>query len=345
MAYKPVVKNGSARTDSITDNETVKIGLLKVRTANQAIKDARLKETPMQLCGNLWFENEVCILFADTNLGKSVLAVQIADAISRGEGIGNLKCTAKAQPVLYLDFEQSDKQFQNRYSVDYDKEHLWHSNFLKVNLDTSFIEYQDFEEQIFLEIEMIIKDENAKVLIVDNITYLKMQSTEKGNEAMLLMKRLIRMKHEFDLSLLILAHTPKRAHLHMPLTLNDLAGSKQLANFADSCFGINSSTQGHDLRYIKQMKARSCTVQEEVLVYRLEKNHNFLGFTFIECDFESNHLTQKENKQSLPTEVRDLILKTKEDNPNWGLRKIAELCNVSHTSVSRVLKESRSEHV
>ena len=67
----------------------------------------------------------------------------------------------------------------------------------------------------------------AKILIVDNLTYLKTQATETAKEALPLMKRLKQLKIKYDLSILALAHTPKR-NLCNPLTKNDLAGSKNL---------------------------------------------------------------------------------------------------------------------
>lgn len=51
------------------------------------------------------------------------------------------------------------------------------------------------------------------------------------------MKQLKTLKNKYDLSLLILAHTPKR-DLSKQLTRNDLQGSKMLINFCDSCFAI-----------------------------------------------------------------------------------------------------------
>jgi RecA-family ATPase len=46
------------------------------------------REMPKKLCGDLWYEGETCILFSDTNLGKSIFAVQIADALTKGKDIG-----------------------------------------------------------------------------------------------------------------------------------------------------------------------------------------------------------------------------------------------------------------
>ncbi len=51
---------------------------------------------------------ELSCLFADSNvMGKSILAVQIADRIARTDN------------VLYLDFELSEKQFQLRYTNEH----------------------------------------------------------------------------------------------------------------------------------------------------------------------------------------------------------------------------------
>ena len=78
--------------------------LFKVMTANEWIEDSKNKPIPKMLFGELWFEYELCILFADTNLGKSILAVQIGNSISKGECIPGFKFEAKRQPILYIDF-------------------------------------------------------------------------------------------------------------------------------------------------------------------------------------------------------------------------------------------------
>ena len=67
------------------------------------MEDASHRPDPEQLYLELWYEGEVCCLFADSNLGKSIFAVQMADEIAR------------TRNVLYVDCELSDKQFQLRY--------------------------------------------------------------------------------------------------------------------------------------------------------------------------------------------------------------------------------------
>lgn len=86
-----------------------------IKTANDWIEDAKARPKPKMLFGELWFENEICILFADTNLGKSILAVQSGVSIAAGSSTCGLKNEVEAQKILYFDFELSDKQFENRY--------------------------------------------------------------------------------------------------------------------------------------------------------------------------------------------------------------------------------------
>ena len=62
---------------------TTKSGMFLVKTANQTVDDARKRPDPVSLWHGLWYEGEVCCLFADSNLGKSILAVQMADEIAR----------------------------------------------------------------------------------------------------------------------------------------------------------------------------------------------------------------------------------------------------------------------
>jgi hypothetical protein len=51
------------------------------------------------LFGEFWHEGELCILFADTNVGKSILAVQIGNSISRGEPMPGFP--TKQQPKIF----------------------------------------------------------------------------------------------------------------------------------------------------------------------------------------------------------------------------------------------------
>jgi RecA-family ATPase len=288
------------------------IGLLVMRDGNGWLDHSKGIPIPRMLFDNFWHEGELCILFADTNLGKSALAVQIGDSISHGAAIPGFVLEANAQPVLYCDFELGAKQFEARYSHEFQNHYSFSSNFkrLEMNADALPEAGEDFEALLALSIEEVIERTKAKVLIIDNLTYLR-RATEKAMDALPLMKELKAMKAKYGLSILALAHTPKR-DMSKPLTHNDLQGSKMLANFCDSLFTVGASSQDKSLRYLKQLKARNTEVvydAENVCLCQIGKPVNFLQFEFLQHSREKEHLKEvKENERSeLEIQIRELL--------------------------------------
>lgn len=74
------------------------------------------------------------------------------------------------------------------------------------------------------------------------------------------MQQLVAMRMTHNCTMLILAHTPKRKQGD-PLTIDDLAGSKLLSNFADNIIGFNKSRKDKDMRYFIQLKYRSLPIE------------------------------------------------------------------------------------
>lgn len=313
-------------------------GLFTVKTASRWIEQAKTRPIPKMLFGEFWFEGELCILFADTNLGKSILAVQIGNSISKGEQIRGFKLETPKQPILYFDFELSDKQFENRYSIKFEQHYNFDNNFIRVeiNPDATIPEAQTFEDYLNHSLERSITETGAKVLIIDNLTYLK-NETEKAKDALPLMKHLKALKNKYGLSILALAHTPKR-DLSKPITRNDLQGSKMLINFCDSSFSIGESHSDKNLRYLKQIKQRN-TEQiydaENVCICQIDKPLNFLQFEFVNFGTEREHLKQhtEKDKENLNEKVNEL------KQQGLSLREIGAELGISHMKVSRILKD------
>ncbi len=334
--YTPIQKGlkQEAKTEDINN-------LLLVRSVNQCINDAKNRPIPKMLFSEFWHEEELCILFADTNLGKSILAVQIANSISNGEAIRGFKLEAKKQVVMYFDFEMSDKQFEKRYSINYANHYIFDNNFLRIEINPDCTDFNDFEKSLFEAIENNIVLYDAKILIIDNLTYLKTQATETAKEALPLMKRLKELKIKHNLSILALAHTPKR-NLINPITKNDLAGSKHLSNFADSIFAIGESCKDKSLRYLKQLKARATEViydSENIIVTEISQLHNFLAFEFMDFSNEREHLKQpSENEQA---DLDASIISLKASQPQLPDREIARQLNTNPVKVGRVLKRNK----
>jgi len=295
MSYKKLIDNSLSEANKALEVTPTQVGMFNIKTANQYMLEAAKRPNPKSLYKTFWYEGETCCLFADTNLGKSILAVQIASEIAVNE------------IVLYFDFELSDKQFQLRYTDDEGNLYSFPNNLQRVEINPEALTSSS-EDEVMKNIEDAANQCEAKVLIIDNLTFLCSQS-EKADAAAELMKRLCRLKKQYGWSLLIVAHTPKRPY-SAPLIGNDLAGSRKLLNFFDSAFAIGRSAKDHNLRYLKQIKCRNGEFThgaDNVIVCEIQKINSFTQFVFAAFANEQEHLQSEEgDKETLISQVKAL---------------------------------------
>jgi len=302
-----------------------KVGMFVVKSAYQTLIEASERPDPKSLYKGLWYEGELCCLFADSYVGKSLYAVQIGTAISRNER------------VLYFDFELSEKMFQIRYTDDISKD-LYHfpDNFFRVSVDPNELAAgQDFESEVIKNIEETSIEMDAKCLIVDNLTWL-CQSSEKSEAATALMKDLWSLTRKHSWSILVLSHTPKR-NLSNPITQNDLSGSKRLFNFFDGCFAIGKSARNESQRYIKQLKVRSGLLEyhaDNVILCEIKKNGAFTFFEHIGYGNEKEMLRELESEDQRL--MNDAICELAAQGKSY--QQIADELGTNKTKVCRVLQ-------
>jgi len=163
-----------------------------------------------------------------------------------------------------------------------------------------------------------------------------------GGSALQLIKTLKSLKTKHKLSMLVLAHTPKR-NPYKPISVNDLQGSKMLINFADSAFALGQSHQRPDLRYLKQIKQRNTAPMydgEHVCLFSMVKKLSFLGMQFEGFDSEHHHL-----QKTVPA-ISDEIKQRIPELARQGLshRKIADHLRIAAATVQRVLAKLKEEN-
>lgn len=310
-----------------------------IKPATEFLQSPRRQPDSPMLFGDFWYEGELCILFADTNVGKSILAVQLGDALSRGTPLPRFNMKQQPSTVLYFDFELNDAQFAKRYTSAQHGQHEFGPNFYRVvfNPDADGARrFNSYHDYINNALENAIISSGARVVIIDNITCLR-SGTQAAATAMSLMQNLQTIKNKYQLSILVLAHTPKRNPTR-PVTRNDLQGSKMLINFADSAFAIGESQTQASLRYLKQIKQRSGSQiygADNVYLCEIIKPYNNLHFDFYGPDREANHLVPYPEQQRNATENRILKL----HNQGKSIRQIATDTGISIATVFRLVKK------
>ncbi len=313
--------------------------LSQIRNSIQRMNDAKNQPHINQLLGFIWQTNELHILFADTGIGKSIIAVATMDALTRGEKFLFLENENPPLTVLYYDFELSDRQFKKRYTNEDGLEYIMSKDFYIDTIDfaklINMYPKVNFIDLLFEKFRYDIEKIVANILVIDNLTFLSSQSTQDTQVALEVMRKLNELKKEFNLSILVLAHTPKR-YMNNPISIVDLAGSKHLSNFADSISAIGKSTQGKNIRYWKQVKpSRSGELifdTGKVIVLEIEKPDTFLTMKHINFSSEWDHLKAEVGNEETPPLVFEVV-KLLEQNVTY--EKISAQLGISKGTITK----------
>ena len=305
-------------------------GLLSFKTANDWVEEALNSPDPKMYFYNLIVQFENTVIFASSNVGKSILAVQIAETIAREE------------KIMYIDLELSTKQFQMRYSdIATGLIHIFPSNFIRAEIDPELIAGADLEQEILDSIEEAAA-QGISFFIIDNITFI-CNDSEKGATAGSFMMKLIRLKKKFNLTTIVIAHTPKR-RLWEPITQNDLAGSAKLINFFDAGIALARSAKDTNLRYLKQVKVRTGEYQydaENVIILDISKTDGFLKFEVQGYAREDDHLRNRESSDNVEEILS--ILRLRKDGKS--LREMARTLDMSLGMVQRRLRTAEEQNI
>lgn len=304
-----------------------KYNILKDLTANEWLSKGLEIDIPKPLFGNIWSEGEVGILFSDTGQGKSILAVQIADSIASGKDILGLSSTKHG--VLFIDCELTSKSFQRRYTDQNNYTYTFDDNLIRAELDTDKIvnSSKSIETLIIQSIVEIVFKRNIRVVIIDNITYLS-ESNEKAKEANSLMKAILNLSRIGSLAILIIAHTPKR-EFYKALRIEDMAGSKALANFCDVAFCIGASLKSPKTKYIKELKNRNNPIEfhdDNVIECEIDKSNGFLKLQYIGLGSERDHVFNVGNMSNQDEE--EIFI------------KVAKKYKLSNVEIAKILGKS-----
>lgn len=288
---------------------------LQIRNLNQVIEDARDQPEQLRLIGDLWLKGQVAILYGESGTGKSVLAYQIGECIAAGIDLipDLLKNECERQKVLYFDFELSDRQILKRYAdPNSPKSFQFDENFVRASVNRDFLNYKNsMDVFVMAQIEEAIAAHKPDVIILDNITYIAEEAND-ASVAIRIMKRIKQLTNRYDLSTLVLGHTPKRDHTQ-PITQDHLSGSKNIANFCDTMFALGKDANDPLIKYIKQTKFRDVEEffnENNVIKTVIDKDTDmFLRHRYVELIKESTMLLKlydDETEKSMISEAAKL---------------------------------------
>ena len=305
-------------------------GILEGRPLNDVIDDSLMRPRPKTHCRGLIVEGENTVLFASTNVGKSIACYQMAEQICRDTG----------EVVDYLDFELSDMHLMDRYTdADTGARHYFPANLHRYEISPDLITDGNVEEAILASIEQLAQ-KGDRFFFVDNLTFI-CRDSEKGLGATEFMMRLIKLRRTYDLTLVVIAHTPKRDG-KQPISPYDLAGSSKLISFFDAGIAIGRSVKDKETRYIKQVKVRHGQFEygaDNVITCEITKDGGYAHFRILGTCPERDHLKERTDKDidTRDKNIKDLYIQGK------SYREIADILNLSKSLVGNVINKLKEK--
>lgn len=308
--------------------------ILEKESVSELVRDVEENgEKPVPVFGDYLFKGEIGILFGDSNTGKSILANDICMAAAGGEPFWP-ETPMLNLPSIYVDLEMTRNQFGNRFrgAVPYIPKN-YHRIYVNVlNGDT--------DELMNAIKREVIKTQNSpdaiKFIVIDNITY-GFGSILSAKEMKALMKSLKELKDRFGLTILLIGHCVKRKS-GSPVTLDDLGGTKMIANFSDSAFAINNTALGDEVKYLKLVKSRVVQKPKKIQVVEISQEP-YLRFQpkEQESEFEVLHPTNLLSaRSSIKPEMEPVILQMREAGAT--IVQIADKIRISKSAVGRYCK-------
>lgn len=316
-----------------SDYELAIENMLLARTAKDCLEDAALLPSPCKLFGSFWHEGELAVFIGDRLIGKSTLAVQIGDAISKGQPITGISKKDEKQKVLYFDFDKGDKVFESQYAYASTTGFEFDNNFIRVVLRPDYSQPENMGDILFTAMENIIKKYKAKVVIIDSLTGISHFSFRYPHRLHRTLMRLKQLHYKHNLSMLVVADT-ERDNRGLAVSVKRMEEGHSIFTTATSVFAIGMCTCEDNVRYLLQLKCTSAvpeyTAQEALICRQVTTGFEFVG----QC-------AEKYLLQSPLTEVEEIITQIHDADPNLSLGDIAHKAGTYKMKVKRTLDAAK----
>ena len=222
------------------------------RLANDYLIGHKRFREPEMLFDEFWREGELALFFGAAGTGKSIFAVQLADALSRGRGLHGFRMPRGRRRTLYVDLRHTDEQFlmrcaNRRADGSRRRPHRFPRNLLRDRHAPG----QDLCEWL----RAYVGENLIQAVIVDDLSAVK--NTHDGTrETLRLVRRLGVLRDELHISILVIAESgaPPRQG---PVSEADLGRSRVLCTAADSVFAAGRGRKRDGDHYFMQIRARS----------------------------------------------------------------------------------------
>ncbi|MFZ1700275.1 MAG: AAA family ATPase [Pyrinomonadaceae bacterium] len=275
---------------------------------------------PPLLFDEFWREGELAMLFGPAGVGKSLLAVEVADALARGRPLKGLRMPTTRRNVLYVDLVLSDAQFGLRYSCEGSR-----AKMRRYKFSTQFFRDRPKPGSNIAEwLRRLVVRDKINVVVIDDLSIVS-QSNDGTRETLELTRTLRQMTHELGISVLVLADSLPNVYAK-DADEHDLRRTRILCAHADSVFSlspVNDTKMRHLIQTRMQAGDLAWTHRTPAHFRLTARDDGFVGFDFIEPEYTPEQIDLIHN-----IHLKRLDRKT--------FRSIAEEFDISKSSAERL---------
>ena len=286
----------------------------------------------VDLWHGLWYQGEMACLFGEPNVGKTILAMQIANVLSK-----------RGLKTFYYDFENAAHQFKARYKTDKSDPNSSDGNYIVKPLNPNYSNAKLDSRSVLEYIKKDFTTERAPVIIIDDITHL----IGSGDQADVryVLNTLRSWTQHFLVSILVLAHSKRRKPSSLT-TIDTLAGSFEFSYAFGSIFSLTRANQynaehNNITHYIKHHKNRMGPViyhDLNVITVKFgrDDDNGFLQFNDFYSGGNERQLL-RDYGYSTSDQINKAILQYKK--LSFSTREIANIVGCSQSHVSRTIRK------
>ena len=286
----------------------------------------------VDLWHGLWYQGEMACLFGEPNVGKTILAMQIANVLSK-----------RGLKTFYYDFENAAHQFKARYKTDKSDHNSSDGNYIVKPLNPNYSNAKLDSRSVLEYIKKDFTTERAPVIIIDDITHLI--GSGDPADVRYVLNTLRSWTQHFLVSILVLAHSKRRKPSSLT-TIDTLAGSFEYSYAFDSIFSLTRANQynaehNNITHYIKHHKNRMGPViyhDLNVITVKFgrDENNGFLQFNDFYTGGNERQLL-RDYGYSTSEQINKAILQYKK--LSFSTREIANIVGCSQSHVSRTIRK------
>tara|TARA_R100001594_G_scaffold27121_1_gene51834 strand:- start:964 stop:2826 length:1863 start_codon:yes stop_codon:yes gene_type:complete len=221
---------------------------------------SKLNREVVQICEEILLENGTSSISGQSNVGKSILALQFAMSVAMGVPFLTFR-VPRPRRVLFVQFEMVDQMVAQRIEklkktmlVDYP---TMESNYQKNLRITSVANIKIFTDQYeAIEGNLMAADPPFDVVVIDNIYTSGAANIAKNDELTQLMSRIDTLRKEYKCAWLLVSHH-KKLEEKRPLEHGMVYGGSYFVNFLDNLIQVANTGRHKLLKVFKITKIRT----------------------------------------------------------------------------------------